>query len=175
MIPKKTTELIPPNAEWEYLAGGQTPETETWTQLGFDAKEEGWSRGIAGFGYGDSDDRTVLKGMRGAYSSVFIRKEFEIKKGTNLRAIGLAINYDDGFSLYVNGEFVLSKSLRREEGSNLEVISHEANRPEYFPLAPFSKFFKEGQNVIAIEGHNIDLQSTDFSLDPYLLLAIRRR
>ena len=68
MVPTNSTPLIASHAEWDYLGGGETPETDTWTQLGFDAKEEGWLRGPAGFGYGDGDDRTVLEDMQGNYS-----------------------------------------------------------------------------------------------------------
>ena len=93
MLPKNATNLIPPNARWSYLAGGQAPETELWTQLGFDIDEEdAWLEGVAGFGYGDGDDRTVLKEMKGNYTQVFIRREFEIPAGTDKRRIGLVIN-----------------------------------------------------------------------------------
>ena len=171
MMPKNFTPLIPPHAEWDYLSGGKGPETEMWTRLGFDAKEEGWSRGPAGFGYGDDDDRTVLDDMEGKYSTLFVRREFEIPAGTDLRRIGLAINYDDGFALFLNGKEVMAKSLTRLENGKVTVSLHEAEGSEYFPLSAFAKFLKEGRNVIAIEGHNVSLESSDFTLDPFLVIA----
>ena len=42
---------------------------------------------------------------------------------------------------------------------------------EYFSLAKFAEVFREGENVIAIEGHNRGINSTDFTLDPYLLMV----
>ena len=170
MMPKKSTPLIPPHAEWDYLRGGESPETEMWTQVGFDAKEEGWLRGPAGFGYGDGDDRTVLDEMQGQYTTLFIRREFEIPAGTDKRRIGLAINYDDGFALFLNGKEVIAKSLTRLENGKTKVSLHEAEGAEYFPLSDFTEFLKEGRNVIAIEGHNIDLKSSDFTLDPHLVI-----
>jgi hypothetical protein len=172
MVPVNVTHLIPPNATWSYLAGGQLPETELWTLPGFDAEqEEAWSSGVAGFGYGDNDDRTVLKGMKDNYTQVFIRREFQIPVGTDMRRIGLVINYDDGFALFLNGEQVLSKSLKRLKDGKVKVSSHEAAGPEYFPLANFAEHLKEGRNVIAIEAHNCKLSSTDFTIDPYLVIA----
>lgn len=171
MLPKNSTNLIAPNTEWDYLAGGETPETEMWTQLGFDVKEEGWLRGPAGFGYGDSDDRTVLNEMAGKHTSLFIRREFEIPAGTDKRRIGLVINYDDGFALFLNGKEVLAKSLQRLANGKVKVSSHEASGAEYFPLSAFAEHLKDGRNVIAIEGHNVSLESSDFTLDPYLLIA----
>jgi hypothetical protein len=170
-LPKNAIEIIPPHAQWEYLASKEGPETEMWTQLGFDGPEEGWLVGAAGFGYGDDDDRTVLSEMKGNFSVVYLRKTFVLPVGANRKKIGLAINYDDGFSLFINGRQVLSKSLRKTAGDELEVTSHEASGFEYFSLAKFADAFREGENVIAIEGHNRGLDSSDFTLDPYLLMA----
>ena len=172
MLPKNATNLIPPNARWSYLAGGQAPETELWTQLGFDIDEEdAWLEGVAGFGYGDGDDRTVLKEMKGNYTQVFIRREFEIPAGTDKRRIGLVINYDDGFALFLNGKQVLAKSLKRMKDGKVKASSHEAEGPEYFPLSDFAEHLKEGRNVIAIEGHNTKSGSSDFTIDPYLVIV----
>ena len=173
-VPKNATELIAPHAEWEYLAAKEGPETSDWTQGGFDWQEEGWAKGPAGFGYGDGDDRTVLEGMEGQFTTVYIRKTFLIPPGTDRKAIGLAINYDDGFALHVNGKEILSKSLEKRGSGAPEVSSHEASGVEYFSLAKFADLFKEGENVIAIEGHNVSLKSSDFTLDPYLLLASKK-
>ena len=172
--PKNVTNLIPPHAQWSYLAGGQTPETELWTQLGFDIEEEqkeGWKSGEAGFGYGDGDDRTILKDMKGKYTQVFIRREFQIPAGADKRRIGLVVNYDDGFTLFLNGKQILSKSLTRLKNGKVEVSSHEAKGAEYYPLADFAEHLKQGRNVIAIEASNIKRNSTDFSIDPYLVIV----
>lgn len=171
MVPKKFTALIPPHAQWSYLAGGETPETEMWTQVGFDPMDEGWAEGVAGFGYGDNDDRTLLEDMAGNYTSVFVRREFEIPKDTDLKKIGLVMNYDDGFALFLNGKEVLAKSLVREGKGKVRVSAHEASGAEYFPLAAFSQHLRKGRNVIAIEGHNVGKESSDFTLDPYLIVA----
>lgn len=169
-MPKNVTEIIKPNAEWHYLAGGKTPETEMWTKLGFDAKEEGWKLGKAGFGYGDSDDQTELPDMRDNYTAIFIRREFEIPAGTDLKRLGLSINYDDGFVLYLNGQKILSKHVRTKPDGSVEVGKHEASGSEYFSLAEFAKALKTGKNVIALEGHNTSLDSSDLSIDPFLVL-----
>lgn len=173
LIPAKVKNLIPPHAEWAYLAGGEEPETEMWTKLGFDVREEGWKIGRAGFGYGDGDDRTVLNDMKSkGYTTVFIRREFDIPAGTNLKKLGLVINYDDGFVLHVNGREVLSKQVSRNEDGSVEVTPHEGNGAEYFRLAEFAEAFTTGRNVVAFEGHNWSNTSTDFTLDPYLVVEI---
>lgn len=171
LMPKGSTPLIPAGAMWDYLAGGESPETEMWTQLGFDAREEEWKSGKAGFGYGDSDDKTVLKDMRENYSVVFIRREFEIPKGSDMKKLGLLINYDDGFVLHVNGKELLSKGVTRGKSGKVKVEKHEASGAEYFPLSEFADAFRPGPNVIALEGHNVSKSSSDLSLDPVVVIA----
>jgi acid phosphatase type 7 len=172
LAPKESKALIPPHANWDYLAGGQQPETEMWTKQGFDPREEGWKSGAAGFGFGDGDDRTELKDMQGKYTSVFIRSEFQIPPGTDLSKIGLVINYDDAFVLYLNGRKLLSKGITKDKGGKLSITKHEASGSEYFPLSDFADVFKIGTNVIALEGHNGGKDSSDLSLDPSLILEI---
>ncbi|MEP2777648.1 MAG: metallophosphoesterase family protein [Luteolibacter sp.] len=171
LVPKKSTPIIPLHAQWDYLAEADGPETEMWTQLGFDSQEEGWKSGTAGFGYGDGDDRTVIKEMQGKFTTIYIRREFDIPVGTNLKRLGLLINYDDAFVLHINGKELLSKGVVRGKDGVAKVLAkHEASGAEYYPLREFSDFFREGKNVIALEGHNDGKDSTDLSLDPALLL-----
>ncbi len=170
LAPKKYKSLIEQNASWDYLADGEQPETETWSKVGFDSKQEGWKTGAAGFGYGDGDDRTEIKNMEGKFTTIYIRKEFEITKGTDLKKIGLLINYDDAFVLHVNGKEIFSKEIERDKDGKVKVNKHEASGLEYYSLAEFADSFQEGKNVIALEGHNDSKDSSDLSLDPSLLL-----
>jgi hypothetical protein len=170
LMPREFKAIIPSNARWDYLADGEDPETEMWTKQGFDPKQEGWKSGIAGFGYGDGDDHTELKEMQGKFTAIYIRREFEIPRGTDLKRLGLVINYDDAFALHVNGKELLSKGVVRGEDGIAKVEKHEASGAEYYSLAEFADAFKEGKNVIALEGHNAGKDSSDLSLDPALVV-----
>ena len=156
------------NAEWQYLAGTH-PEGDAWTKLGFEAK--GWKVGKAGFGYGDKDDITVLDDMEKNYSVVYIRREFNVEQADYLSEIGIMINYDDAFIAYLNGKEVLRKGVGKGHGKDATGIkAHNAGRFSYYPLAGFEKHLKEGANVLSIEGHNENVGSSDFTLDPYLII-----
>lgn len=170
LMPKNFKVILPPNTQWDYLAEDEGPETEMWTKAGFDSKQEGWKRGSAGFGYGDGDDRTELPEMQGKFTAIYIRREFEIPQGTNLKRLGLKINYDDAFVLYVNGKELLSKGIFLGVDGVAKVEKHEASGAEYFSLAEFADTFKEGKNVIALECHNVSKDSSDLSLDPTLVV-----
>lgn len=169
-LPKNSTALIPAHAEWQYLAGDD-PET-SWTAIDFDAAK--WKTGRAGFGYGDGDDRTVLKDMAGKYQRVYIRREFNLDDSTAGGDLSLVINYDDAFIAYLNGREIHRVNVKSGAGPQARTIgSHEASGPEVMRLRDASKLLKTGRNVLAIEGHNTSPSSSDFSLDPHLLVVPR--
>jgi 3',5'-cyclic AMP phosphodiesterase CpdA len=165
-LPENYTALIPKGAEWEYF-GGKDPGSDWSTSSG------GWKIGKAGFGYGDDDDVTVLPDMRGQYRFLCIRRSFELTGKEDPSKLGLAISFDDGFICYLNGkevarDNVASGSLQTAKG----VRPHNAEgKHRYYPLAAASSLLKPGKNMIAIEIHNDDLDSSDLSLDPFLILT----
>ena len=167
-LPKNHSPVIAPQSEWAYLAGENLHAAKGWTGLSFDDSQ--WKKGKAGFGYSDKDDNTILD-MRKKFTTVYIRKEFEINNLEDIKKLGLAIRYDDGFIAYINGVEVLRREIDLGNGANVKgVHSHEANSIEFYKLAAHKKLFKKGKNVIAIEGHNNALLSSDFSLDPFLTI-----
>jgi hypothetical protein len=165
--PEDYITVIPRNAEWYYL--NEDPDSQSWTQLDFDASD--WKVGQAGFGYADDDDRTVLTNMLGNYARIYIRREFEVEHADYVAEIGLMINYDDGFIAYLNGKEVARKSVGRGHGKEAkEIRGHDAGKFVYVPLKDFEKHLKDGKNVLAIEGHNAAKDSSDFTLDPFLII-----
>jgi hypothetical protein len=159
---------IEKNSVWTYLAGDY-PEGTKWTELKFDPK--GWKKGEAPFGYAYREARTVLDDMKGHYSSMYMRHEFDVEHADHITELGLMINYDDGFIAYLNGKEVIRKGVGKGNGKGAQQIkSHDATRYGYFPLKDFEKYLRDGVNVLAIEGHNSSLDSHDFLIDPYLLI-----
>jgi acid phosphatase type 7 len=159
---------IEKHAEWHYLAG-EHPGTN-WMRGDYDISD--WKTGEAGFGFGDNDDRTVLSNMQSNYTTVYIRRTFEIEHADTIAEIGLMIAYDDAFIAYLNGKEVARAGVGVGSGRNARNIkTHDAQgRYEYFPLKDYEKYLKDGVNALAIEGHNKDLESSDFTLDPYLIV-----
>jgi hypothetical protein len=167
--PKNAAALIKKNSQWSFLAGSH-PEGK-WTAPGYDLSK--WQKGTAGFGYGDQDDVTVLE-MKDKYQVVYIRREFDLPADANLNKLGLSVSYDDAFIAYLNGHEVLRVGVDHEQGSTAEDFTlHEAHgKFDYFRLRGVQKILKPGQkNVLAIEGHNANMSSSDFTLHPVLLLA----
>ena len=167
-MPAKHTPIIQQHAEWEYLAGVDLHPAKGWKKLNFDTSN--WKKGKAGFGYSDNDDNTVID-MKDKFTVVYTRKEFEIDDLSKLKGIGLAAKYDDGFIAYLNGVPVIRALVDYGEGANARgFTTHEARKYEFFSLDKHRKSLKKGKNILAIEGHNADVRSSDFTLDAFLTI-----
>ncbi|MBN1804304.1 MAG: PQQ-binding-like beta-propeller repeat protein [Sedimentisphaerales bacterium] len=165
-LPEDMQPVIDRGSDWEYLAGAHPQDG--WNKPDFDTQT--WKSSNAGFGYNYKNNRTNLKNMKGRYSSVYIRKSFGIPNPDNISELGLAIKYDDAFIAYLNGREILRVGVfndSRAKASNIN--EHEHKDWEYFRIDNHSSFLYEGQNVLAIEGHNRKIDSRAFTLNPYLL------
>ena len=162
--------IIPKNALWKYHTFSHP--AANWIDPNFSVAQ--WKEGKAGFGYGDNDDTTQLA-INGKFSSVYIRRDFTLANAGDAQDLWLSISYDDAFIVYINGKEALRSGVGKGNGADASKIeSHEAEgKFELFHLAPSAKLFKTGKNVIAIEGHNTKVKSSDFTLHPTLLLKTR--
>ena len=160
-------------SNWRYFKGTSAPPAG-WNTVGFD--DTTWLQGPSGFGYGDSDDATTLSDMLNGYASVYTRREFTIPNLGLISGLVFTIDYDDGYVVYVNG-------VERGRSANMAgtgtpppntavaTTSHEAlagagGPAETITITPAQ--LVQGTNVIAIQGHNQALDSSDFSLIPSL-------
>jgi hypothetical protein len=149
--PSEFTSLIAKNAEWEYRTSDNAD----------------WLNGRAGFGYGDDDDETVLSDMAGNYTVVHVKKEFELTDAAQLSKVGLMMRFDDAFVVSINGKEVLRVGVDKKGA----VTANEAKTGYlYFPLKDAAAALTVGKNEITIEGHNQKKDSSDFTLDPFLIL-----
>ena len=162
--PANRSSWVERGAEFRYFRGTEAPP-ENWKADDFD--DSGWETGPAGFGYGDEDDATVLDDMAGNYLTVFLRRSFEIDDLDLVEAAILSADYDDGFVAYINGEEVARANLDAVEFDSPTVVNHEAGTAEEFRLENLG-VLREGENILAIQGHNTGLDSSDFSISPFL-------
>ena len=161
------TTLIPQNGLWQYLAG-TAPRGRNWTLPGFTG--DGWKTGEAGFGYKYPNNRTELPNMLNNYSVVYLRREFQVEQADRITDLGLLVLYDDAFIAYLNGAEVARKGSDRGRGAYVQGLkSHDAKGAEFVPLKDWQRHLKNGVNVLAIEGHNHQIGSSDFTIDPALI------
>lgn len=167
---------------WKYVKGTQEPSpdgtgaaTIQWTQQAFN--DASWLDGATGIGYGDNDDATVLSDMRHNYASVYLRRAFTVPDPSALDNLMLAIDYDDGFVAYLNGVEIARSRSMAESGTppkfnTLATANHEALQSvETFSLKSFLHLLRPApeKNILAIQVHNVTLDSSDLSLHPRLV------
>jgi hypothetical protein len=127
-----------------------------------------WSVGPAGFGYGDDDDSTVFARMKGRFGSIAIRRRIQLPPGVPPDAdLVLRVNYDDGFIAWLGGEEIARKNIA-PDGSRA-AGTHEAGQWEDIRLGRIGRFLSGEGAVIALQGFNNDLSSSDFTLHPIVV------
>ena len=69
-----------------------------WVSLGFD--DSSWGVGQGGFGYGDGDDNTLVQGN----GTLYLRTTFNVANPDEWDSMTWAMDVDDGYIAYLNGE-----------------------------------------------------------------------
>jgi len=154
---------------WRFLKGRSEPPPG-WNTIAFG--DSTWASGPSGFGYGDGDDATLLGDMQNGYLSVYTRKLFHVPDPAAVAALEMTVDWDDGFVAFVNGQEVARRNLGGGPGTFVPhtaiATDHEASAgvnggiPE--KIAVPRELLLSGINVIAVQGHNSRIDSTDLSL-----------
>jgi WD40 repeat protein/tetratricopeptide (TPR) repeat protein len=163
--------LIPEAARWRFFRGRSEPSAGLeWTQVEF--ADDGWEVAAGGIGYGYPEARTVLDDMRGAYTTVYLRRRIAPVELGRHEGLFLSVLADDGFVAYLNGQEV-GRVLAGEAGTRLAfdaVAAGLAPEPLVARDVPLPRGQWRDQNVLAIQGLNQSATSSDF----YLAVSLRR-
>ncbi len=163
--------IIREDAEWRFFRGTKEPSREwlAWARSDFDDGD--WPEGPGGFGYGEGDHATVLNDMKGRYTTLYIRRYFEVADPTCYDRFVLRVYADNAFVAYLNGREVARVGVREgirwlTHDTMASVGTPEPPVPTDVVLPPHR--FRAGLNVLAIQGFNFGLHGSDFSLIPTL-------
>ena len=163
--------------DWRYIIPSFAVETG-WNTNEFDVSN--WDEGPGGFGYGDGDDGTIIDPA----ISVYFRRNFSVSDLTKLSSAVLSADYDDGFVAYLNGHEIGRSYNLSEPGTfvpydETTTYDHEASLyngglPESFILdsLELDSFLTNGENVFAVQIHNVGINSSDMSGNFYLSFGI---
>lgn len=163
--------IISKGEEWKF----STAFKAGWREPNFN--DSTWNTGKSGFGYGDNDDETILNN---GIQAVYIRKKFQIENLDHVTQLVLHVDYDDAFIAFINGKEVARSyniTSSNNEHSSVSVNPHQeaqmysGGKPEAFVVQLDSGVLVEGENCIAIQGHNNNTTSSDFSLIPMLSIS----
>lgn len=163
--------IVPAGAQWKYLDKGTDQET-AWRSPGFN--DTSWSNGIAQFGYGNSDEKTVV-GYGGNANNKFVttyfRKQFVVDNAPCIESLTLKLVMDDGAAVYLNGTNILNYQLATNAVYNTLASATQLTNVEdtwfSFPVNP--SLLVNGTNTLAVEIHQAAVNSPDISFDLQLI------
>ena len=160
--------LITAGEIWHYLLGTNEPPS-SWKSIAFN--DDSWSTGPTGIGYGDNDDATIIA----TTLSFYMRKEFIISDPDDIQALIFHMDVDDGYIAYLNGQ----EFARQNMGLPGSFKAYNTGADQYTePLLPYGLdlhpvtvdpgLLVSGTNVLAIQVHNSDINSSDLTALPFL-------
>lgn len=158
--------IVPAGASWRLFRGTREPPRD-WMRPELD--DSAWEEGPSGFGYGDDDDATVLSDMKGAYTTVYIRHAFTVPDPAAFQDLFLSVTVDDGFVAYLNGQEVAWYNADTSRGQiPFDATALTPIEPARIRQKLEPKLLHPGKNLLAVQGLNGAVQSTDLSLIPVL-------
>ena len=161
----QTEVLLKRGSTWKYLKGSES--SGNWLAADFD--DIAWPSGTAPFRYGDGRSGTLLADMPRLYSTVYLRRTFEVQNANQYSVLDLLANFDDGFIVWINGQRVMAQNPPLRPVSQFASDTHESGQFETFEIANLGSFLKNGTNTIAIQAFNLSLSSSDFLIDAELV------
>lgn len=177
-IKPEPTVAIPVGSTWRYLDNGSDLGT-AWTAVGFnDAPgQNGWKEGPAQLGYGDNDEATVVEfggDAENRHETTYFRKTFNVANPAAIVSMAARVLRDDGVALYLNGVEIARNNLAPgatfDSLATATVSGTDETTFLTFDNLNFAPLVA-GTNVLAVEVHQVALNSSDISFDLELLLS----
>ncbi len=163
-VPAAETKYVKSGDVVRYWKGTSEPPA-SWKNTGF--ADSGWLTGATGIGYGDDDLATTLPDMMNLYTTVYLRKVFNVSNPAAIEQLQLRANYDDGFVAYLNGtEIVRTNAPANPVFSSQATAGHEAGTQETWNITAYKNLLQSGANVLAVIGLNVTNNSSDFTINP---------
>jgi Lamin Tail Domain/CotH kinase protein len=160
--------LVPDGSEWRYFAGMTEPSVEpgAWRELEFDDVK--WSVGQTAIGYGENFIVTELSDMRGSYSTIYLRRSFEVTSLDAFDTLALEVKYDDAIIVWINGHLALQGNVASSELPYDATAESALENTEFvdYTLSDLALYLVEGTNVIAVQVINASVSgSSDCFVD----------
>jgi hypothetical protein len=174
-FPVHWNSIIKQGDEWKYIL----PDENTgpgWRNKDFN--DSSWLAGPSGIGYGDGDDATVIP----TTISLYMRKHFTIDDTSQISGCVLQIDFDDAFVAFLNGiEFARAGIYGNPPAFSWpafvgrEATMYAGGEPLRYDVLNPSELLIQGENVLAIQVHNISAGSSDLSSIPYFSIQVPQK
>jgi len=152
---------------WRYNDEGIPLDTADWTSLSYN--DSTWAFGVAEFGYGDNDETTVLDfgpDPNNKIPTYYFRKVFTVADTTGIDSITYRLLRDDGAIVYLNGEEIIRSNM--PDSSDFDTFASETVgdvEQDVFFEFKLPANLQAGENVIAVEVHQVRGNSSDLGFD----------
>ena len=168
-----TISLITQLSVWKF----DTPVVDpgaTWQGIAFD--DAAWPSGPGVLGFGEAYIATpVPMGPTPTerWPTTNFRRVFSFAGDvTQVTALTLTANYDDGFVAYLNGVEIARRALPGGPiNRTTPAAQHEGGVYETIDVTPFISALQPGANVLAVEVHQSTLTSSDLVWDASLIAS----
>ncbi len=171
--------LVPLSASLEPEPGPDP--IRPWTVPDFD--DSSWQSGTTGVGYeADTGYESLLglnvTGMQGVNETVYIRVPFVLTDPSVITSLTLRMRYDDGFIAYLNGQPIAwdnapdPSSATWTNGAPANRADGSATTPADFNVTSAKSFLQVGTNILAIQGLNNGISSSDMLVLPELVATV---
>lgn len=163
------TDIIPFKSKWQYYDKGSADEMG-WKD---DSFKEKWDVGTAPFGFGNFADIDTRFDNINKLPTYYFRQTFKLDKMPAASdSYRLIYKVDDGCVAYVNGHAVGSHNMASDEPKYDELATrYDSNAPYQETVKIPAEYLRVGENVIAVEVHNVALTSSDIYFDGSIVLA----
>ena len=152
-------DIVSLGSTWSYLDDGSDQGT-AWRETDFD--DSGWESGPAQLGFGEGDEATVI--TRGA-TTFYFRHDFNVDS-TGIVGLAVTLRRDDGAIIYLNGtEIVRSNMPAGEVGHDTFAPNASDDGQSLHEYTVSADSLVDGDNVLAIEVHQVNAVSSDLSFD----------
>ncbi|MEJ7767159.1 MAG: metallophosphoesterase [Chitinophagaceae bacterium] len=155
-------------SSWKYLDDGTDPGT-SWKEK-ISPATDSWATGKAEFGYGNGDERTLVRSganVGSKHITTYFRTSINITDISSFSFFKLKAYVDDGMVVYVNGRQVCLANM--PDGIvSYNTVAFRDNPDNGNIITRFSipsGSFVNGANTIAVEVHQSGQKSNDLTFD----------
>ena len=161
--------LVAEDSDWKYLDDGSNQGSE-WRNVGFN--DASWESGAAELGYGDGDEETVVgygNDASNKHITTYFRKTINIDNVAEYTGLlSLRLQRDDGAVVYLNGEELVRSNMPAGEvlfDTDAAEVAANDEEDTFFSFSFQTDQLFTGENVIAVEVHQENSNSSDISFN----------
>ncbi|MDD3430850.1 MAG: lamin tail domain-containing protein [Bacteroidales bacterium] len=163
-------EIIAKGSEWKYLDKGSDEKTD-WYDPDFDDVE--WSTGNSPLGYDFDDIATTVSfgpDNTNKFITTYFRKKFNLSESTlQNSSFVLKMRRDDGAVVYLNGKEIIRTNMPAGEIKYNSLATESRTDTTYHCYPVDASALLWGDNVIAVEMHQVQKSSSDLFFDLQLI------